>query len=221
MSDAPPILGYAAAGAVRRKLRLENDAESVRLIFPLLPKSTSIIGIVVPMLMGIISGGLVIMMSIRGYRLIAGLRPPPAASQEEISAFASFMAQAKIMRFRGISYGVGFFALYFSAGAWNFRRYRRFGNVPKILEFSPSELRYIRPGWWRVRKNVWPRSRISAIKLRKRRDIIGRHPRIDLLVEFHRRIPRLFRLQTRDPELPGRILSEMQRVLSLQNESPA
>ena len=203
MSDAPPILGYAAAGAVQRKLRLESDAESVRLIFLLLPNWAHLSQFALYSFLAVSYGAAGILQATEKVRFAANF-PLPFNSTD-------IWAQAEI----DILGAILAFAFWFVLALGSLHRYRHFRHIARVLELTPTELTDTRPGWWRIRKKVWPRSRVTGIKMETIPDIFRRWPEYRLVISFNSGLNRRIRMPRRDPDLRVRVTCEFQRILAI------
>jgi hypothetical protein len=76
---------------------------------------------------------------------------------------------------------------------------RKWSRTPTVLEASPQGMTIVRPGVWRLRTRVIPRSLIKRIELKHARSAIrGLPDRMDLFVILSRGWPRRWYLRTRN-----------------------
>lgn len=94
------------------------------------------------------------------------------------------------------------------------RRFRKFGHVPRTLIATKSGLTLSHMGWWRMRERSWPAAEIRAVQLRPLRAVLFQlMPTVTLLIHRRNGRPLTYRLSSKDPHLPARIAEKFAAIL--------
>ncbi len=100
----------------------------------------------------------------------------------------------------------------YSVFSW--RRYHRWGRVPRVLLANKDGLTLSYLGWFWMRRKHWPAGEITAIELRPvRGNLTWWRTAADLRILRQKRMPLSFRLSTSDSQLPGQITARIRSLL--------
>jgi hypothetical protein len=191
MGNAATALNYASRqDEPARRLRLEENIGTVRVVFPVPPTWTYIC----PIPIGFGVGSLYVAIWLWSIRFLS-LGP----SSQQIAVIRHDLLLASVV------FVVG--AIFWSvSGAYAWRMYYRWGRVPRVLTAGGQGLTISRLGWWHMRERKWPVSEITAIKIRPvRGNLNWKRTVADLSVVLRTGRRLRFRLSSADALLPNQI----------------
>ena len=211
MSQNTPILDYdATQSSLSSKLTVEEGDDFIRVIFPVWPAWTYLIGPGISVLIGASKIAIALVITFEIWRLsrMGGQALAPAAR----TAMWHFMQNVFVpLLVMGLCWWL--------VALLEWRRYRRWGRVPRVLQAGKQGLSLTYLGWLGIRQKHWRADQIEAVELRPLRgNLTWWRPTADLIV---RRVskPRLkYRLSSSDADLPEHIAAKM-RCLLLPPES--
>jgi hypothetical protein len=99
------------------------------------------------------------------------------------------------------------------------RRYRKWGQVPRMLSATKEGITHLYVGWFGLRKKFWPAKEITGIEsVALRWDLNPRKTARDLVIRRGKGSALRFRLSTRDADLPGQIERRMRAAIGLPSD---
>jgi hypothetical protein len=204
------ILNYSDSCAQPpEQLTLEEGVGHVRIIFPVLPTwayllpvgveiAAALMKTIVPFWLGYTIWGL--------YR-VGG--QPSSAIKAQLWHMALVIAMPL--------WAAAFFWWLCAILTW--RRYRRWGRIPKILTMSNEGLELSYLGWRGMRHEHWSASEITAIELQPvRGNVTWWKTAADLRFLRASGRPLHFRLSSSDSQLPGKIAERVQSMLGVDSQ---
>jgi hypothetical protein len=199
-------LDYYPTGEPLVKLTLEEADGVVRVIFPVAPLWTYIVGIAVPATAGVIVilGMIAEIWMLRGIFYRPGFPSPPPSMALRLRAIENKEA---------ISAGI-YAVIMFVPTVYKWMMLRRWGRVPRVLSGDSNALNFSRLGWLGMRERRWQASDISSIELRPVKwNLTWKRTVADLYIRRRKRMLLFFRLSSTDPQLPRLIAEKMAMVL--------
>jgi len=200
-----PILEYPVRQAEPpERLTLEEDSGVVRVIFPVQPTWVYLL----PICMG------------AGIALVEAVVP--------IGATISMWAYLRtVWKVHNTASGSLLHLVLLAASGWwvgtlvwslvafiGWRRYRRWGRVPRVLEATKDGLTFSYLSWFGMRQKQWPLGEINAIELRPVwGNITWWQTVADLRIVGAKGVHKVFRLSSRDSQLPGMIADRIRSML--------
>jgi hypothetical protein len=188
MSGQDSIVGYAPVRVEHGYLALDARDGAVRVTFPVMPKWVYVSQI--------------------AFALVAGL------CQIAVPVFVVFMylrhsvLKQEFSRELWVTM-VEFLvagAVWTVGGAYEWWKYRRWGRAPRVLTADQQGVMLTWFGFGRIRRRTWPADEIAAIEFRIVKTNLNPWRTLGRLEIIRRNgRKRVFRLSSKDPELPRRI----------------
>jgi hypothetical protein len=202
MRAVRPILDYSSKQSPD-ELTLEEDAQNVRVIFPVAGKWAYR----APIVAGIFAGTVKLAAALYLFRQLLSLFSGPRPASPELAHAAHRFAE------RFLIFGVSSAAIWWSFAAYSWWMYHRWGRVPRVLSASREGLVLSSLGWWRMRERRWPVAQIEAIQLRLVKHLSRKRTVADLYIHRAKGRRLRFRLSSPQQELPARIAERLSRAL--------
>jgi hypothetical protein len=199
MPQPDPVIEYAAHTSDIHTLRLEQNADAFRVIFPVKQTWVWIYEFILPLFLAFckIATAIFIMMALWStwaLRMNTGMN---GSSFQKIT----WRYSAEIIGATSLAV-----AFWIAVAAFNWRRYRKFAREPRLFLVNPQEIIDTRPGWLNMRQRHLPFTEIKDLRLKIYRLHFARNRTIaDLIINRTKGFPIRFRLSTTDPTLPSEI----------------
>ena len=205
MATVDPILDYPTPPRSPERLTLEEDADFVRVIFPVLPDWAYILPVCLYAAVALMKTIMPVLIVYEIWHIshMGGHSPPPGMNH--MLWHWIFLIVLPVWAAA---------SLWWISAIAGWRRYRKWGRVPRILTADRYGLTLTYLGWWGMRQKHWPANEITNIEFRTLRTNLNWRKTVANL-EIHRKkgFPRRFRLSSSDPELPGRIANRIRSCL--------
>ena len=113
-----------------------------------------------------------------------------------LRSFNAFQS-GPMIQFMGLHFVVAL--AWFADAIYLYLHYRKWGRTPGTLIVEAEGVTFVRPGWWNLRRTFWPAASIKGASVRRLKPLFGTKAIADLRISVRHRLPRKFRLTSRDP----------------------
>ncbi len=199
MAEPDRVIEYAAHTNDIHTLRLEQNADGFRVIFPVKPTWVWVFEIVLPLIVALMKLATAVM-AVGILWDIYSLGRNAAFTMNGLEGIIWHYGPA-IIATTGVA--VGF---WIGVAVFNWRRFRRFAGEPRVLIVNREGITDRKPGWLQMRERHIESAKIKSLRLKVYRlHFDWKRSVADLIVETKKGWTIRFRLSTADVGLPEEI----------------